>query len=59
MNVRMTKETGRLWWSVNSGNTLENYLAEDRAEPESKREGGAEPNHTANVHNVWNEVFFF
>ena len=32
----MAKETRSLWRSVDSGNTLENYLHEDRAEPESK-----------------------
>lgn len=32
----MAKETGSLWQSVDSRNTLENYLHEDRAEPESK-----------------------
>ncbi|SEB19582.1 reverse transcriptase domain-containing protein [Pedobacter hartonius] len=34
----MTRETGSLWQSNNSRNTLENYLQENRAEPESKEQ---------------------
>ena len=36
LNVRMAKESGSLWQSDHSGNTLENYLLEDRTESESK-----------------------
>ncbi len=36
LNVRMAKQSGRLWQSDNNRNTSANYLYEDRAEPESK-----------------------
>ena len=36
LNVRMAKQSGRLWQSDNNRNTSANYLCEDRAEPESK-----------------------
>jgi hypothetical protein len=54
----MAKQSGNLWQSDNNRNTSANYLCEDRAEPESKAQGGVEPSHTTIENNAGKKGFF-